>query len=112
MKNFVQPGNVITAFAPSGGVSSGDPLLIGHLFGIAATSQIAGDDVELVVTGVFDIAKAAVAVTAGDVAYFDATAGAVTTDAATGANKRIGVFVAAAADSAPTGRVRLDGSAT
>jgi predicted RecA/RadA family phage recombinase len=51
-------------------------------------------------------------VAAGDPAYYDATAGAVTTDDDTGANKRIGVFIAAAADSATTGRVRLDGAAT
>ena len=113
MRNYIQPGNVLTAVTPNGGVSSGDPVLIGNLFGIASTTQAAGEDVELAVTGVFDLPKAApLAVTAGAVAYYDATAGNVTTDDDTGANKRIGVFVAAAADVATIGRVRLDGSAT
>lgn len=112
MKNFVQAGSAITATAPSGGVSSGDPVLIGNLFGVAATDAVQGAETELVVTGVYDLPKAAVAVTAGDVAYFDASAGAVSTDDDTGTNLRVGVFITAAADSAATARVRLDGAAS
>lgn len=112
MRNFVQPGNTITAITPIGGVTSGAPVLIGSLFGVASTTQAAGEDVELATVGVYDLPKAAVVVAAGDVAFYDATAGAVTTDDDTGANKRIGVFIAAAADSATIGRVRLDGAAT
>ncbi|MFN4142782.1 DUF2190 family protein [Aestuariivirga sp.] len=112
MKNFVQPGHNITALAPIGGVASGDPVLIGNLFGIASTDAAEGAEVELGTVGVYDIGKAAVAVSAGDIAYFDATAGNVTTDDATGSNLRVGIFVAAAADSATIGRVRLDGAAT
>lgn len=110
MRNFIQPGNVVTAVTPSGGVVSGDPVLIGNLFGIAATSQAAGEDVELAVTGVYDLPKATGAVTAGAVAYFDASEGKVTTDADTGANKRVGVFVSPAASDANLARVRLDGA--
>lgn len=112
MKNFVQPGHNITASAPLGGVTSGDPVLIGSLFGVASTTQAAGEEVELSTVGVFDLRKAAVAVTPGAVAYFDASEGKVTTDDDTGANKRVGIFIAAAADSATTGRVRLDGAAS
>jgi predicted RecA/RadA family phage recombinase len=112
MKNYVMPGHNITALAPTGGVASGDPVLIGSLFGIASTDAAEGAEVELATVGVYDIGKAAVAVSPGDVAYFDAVAGNVTTDADEGANKRVGIFIAAAADSATTGRVRLDGAAT
>lgn len=112
MKNYVQPGHSITAIAPSGGVTSGDPVLIGSLFGVASTTQAAGAEVELATVGVFDLPKAAVNVTAGAVAYFDASEGKVTNTDDTGANKRIGVFIAAAADSVSIGRVRLDGAAS
>lgn len=112
MRNYVQPGHNITAVTPSGGVTSGDPVLIGNLFGIAATTQAAGDEVELATVGVFDLPKAAVAASAGGIAYFDATAKAVTNTANSGANKRVGVFTAAALSGDATGRVRLDGAAT
>jgi len=112
MRNFVQPGNAVTAVAPSGGATAGAGVLIGKLFGIAATTEAAGGNVEIATVGVFDMAKAAVAVAAGDVIYFDESAGVVTTDDDSGANFRIGVAIAAAADSAATCRVRLDGAAT
>jgi predicted RecA/RadA family phage recombinase len=35
MKNFVQPGNTITLTAPYA-VASGDGLLVGYIFGVAA----------------------------------------------------------------------------
>jgi len=34
-KNYIQPGQTITIAAPTGGVLSGDGVLIGTLFGIA-----------------------------------------------------------------------------
>ena len=34
MKNYIQPGNIITVTAPTGGVTSGTGLLVGNLFGI------------------------------------------------------------------------------
>ena len=112
MRNFVSPGNAVTANAPVGGVNSGQAVLIGAgLFGVAATTQAAGEEVELATVGVYDLDKAAVAVTAGALAYFDAATSKVTTTSASGANKRVGVFITAAADSDATGRVRLDGSA-
>lgn len=33
MKNFIQRGDVITVTAPTGGVSSGQGVLVGNLFG-------------------------------------------------------------------------------
>lgn len=112
MKNFVQPGHNITAVAPAGGVSSGDPVLIGNVFGVAAFDAIAGAEVELSTVGVFDLPKTtSLAFTFGDIVYFDATAGEVTPNDATGANLRIGVVLSDAAMAAITWRVRLDGAA-
>jgi predicted RecA/RadA family phage recombinase len=42
MKNLIQPGDAITVTAPTGGISSGDRIVIGNLFGICATD--AGPD--------------------------------------------------------------------
>jgi predicted RecA/RadA family phage recombinase len=112
MKNFVQPGHMITVAAPLGGVIGGAPVLIDHLFGIAATTQDAGEPVELATVGVYALVKATGAVTVGQVAYFDESEGVVTTTSDTDANARIGVFAAAAAEAAATALVKLDGSAS
>lgn len=112
MKNFIQAGNVLTAAAPAGGVASGDPVQIGSLFGVAATDAEAGAEVELAVTGVFTLPKAAVAASAGDIAYYDASAVDVTTTDDTGANSRVGIFTEDADSGAATARVRLDGAAS
>ena len=36
MKTFIQNGDVITVTTPAGGVASGDAVIVGNLFGIAA----------------------------------------------------------------------------
>lgn len=38
MKNFIQRGDMITVTAPTGGVTSGQGVLVGNLFGVAATT--------------------------------------------------------------------------
>ncbi|OHV26602.1 DUF2190 family protein [Rhizobium sp. RMa-01] len=112
MKNYVQRGDVVTATAPAGGVSSGDGVLISSLFGVAATTVDAGSEVELATTGVFDLPKASGAVTFGAPLYWDAAAEKVTAVASTtaGDNTLIGVAIAAAGVNASTVRVRLNGS--
>jgi predicted RecA/RadA family phage recombinase len=112
MKNFIMAGVTVTATAPSGGVSSGDGVLIGSLFGVAAGSADAGNDVELTTMGVFDLPKASGAVTFGAPLYWDADAKTVTTVASTtaGDNTLIGVATADADVSASTARIRLNGS--
>lgn len=112
MKNYVQPGNALTVPAPSGGVTSGDPVLIGSLFGIAATTADEAADVELATVGVFDLPKVAgTAASQGAVIYWDAAEAEATPDDDEGANKRIGIAVLNAADVATIVRVRLDGAA-
>ena len=108
MKNFVQRGDVLTVPAPTGGILSGAGVLVGALFGVAATSQGEGDDVEISTVGVYTLPKAAVAVGLGAKLYWDATAKKVTTTATD--NTLVGVSTAAALSGAATVPVRLNGS--
>jgi predicted RecA/RadA family phage recombinase len=108
MKNFVQPGHALNVVAPSGGLVSGQAVLIGNLFGVAAYSAAAAAPVEIVVNGVFTLPKAAsLAFAQGDKAYWDATALDITSTATS--NKWVGVAVTAAGASATTVDVRLNG---
>lgn len=110
MLNFVQPGKVVTVPAPSAGANSGDPVLVGSLFGVAAYSAEAAAPLEIACVGVFDLPKNNVDTFAiGDVVYFDSTNKVVTATATN--NKRIGTALLAALASDPTARVRLDGFA-
>jgi predicted RecA/RadA family phage recombinase len=112
MRNFIQPGHVLTMVAPSGGVTSGQPVLIGSIFGVCATDADAGAQVEVQVEGVFDLPRrvADAAWLAGAPVYFDATNGVATTASAEG-DALIGVAVEGAASNATIGRVRLIGQA-
>lgn len=56
MKNYVQPGSTISLTAPYA-VTSGDGLLVGSIFGIAAGDAALNDPVEAALTGVFDLTK-------------------------------------------------------
>jgi predicted RecA/RadA family phage recombinase len=105
-KNWVQPGDVVTVAAPYD-VLSGGGCLVGNLFGVAAYDALEGAEVELNMTGVFDLAKvSAQAWTVGAIIYWDDDEGHCTTTAST--NKAIGLAVADAADPSATGRVRLN----
>ena len=110
MKNYVQPGNTITLTAPYA-VTSGDGLLIGSIFGVAAGTAAVGEAVEAALTGVYDLKKvASQAWAAGDKVYWDNTAKEATKT--TTSNTLIGVAVVAVAGGASDiiGRVRLNAS--
>lgn len=110
MKNYVQPGNTITLTAPYD-VASGDGLLVGAMFGVAAGDAASGETVEAALVGIFDLTKAASQAWAvGDKVYWDNTA-KVATKTASG-NTAIGVAVDAVGGGASDtiGRVRLNGS--
>jgi predicted RecA/RadA family phage recombinase len=111
MKNFVQEGVAVTVIAPTGGVLSGDGVLIGGLFGVAATDAIEGAEVEIVTQGVFSLPKAAEEIAAGNVVHFDPATGAVS-DSDTTATAKIGTCIKLAAQSDASCLVRLDGVAT
>jgi predicted RecA/RadA family phage recombinase len=108
MKNFVQPGSTITLTAPYA-VASGDGLLVGSIFGVAAGSAASGDPVEAALVGVFDLKKAASQAWAVcDKVYWDNTAKEATKT--TTSNTLIGVATEAVAGGAgdTIGRVRLN----
>jgi predicted RecA/RadA family phage recombinase len=107
MRNFVQPGHLITVVAAAA-IVAGSGVLVGSLFGIASTDAAEDDQVELAVDGVFDIAKtAAITFDPGDDVYWDNTAKKVTSVADD--NYKIGVAIAAAVGADATARVRLNG---
>lgn len=106
MRNYVQRGDALTIPAPAGGVSSGDGVLAGALFGVAASTADEGEDVAVSVEGVFELPKhAADAVTVGAVLYWDATPGELTTTSTD--NTRVGYAAAAAGAGAATVAVKL-----
>jgi predicted RecA/RadA family phage recombinase len=111
MKNYLQNGHVIRVTTPAGGIASGEGLIVGHIFGIAAYSAAEGDPLELATTGAFRLPKASAAVlTVGARVAWDNTAKQVTTPAA--GRFPIGVAVEAAGSGATSIAVRLDGIAT
>ena len=110
MKNFVAVGNILTLPAPAA-VASGDGALIGTIFGVAQKAAANGEDVAILVTGVFELPKAASQAWAvGAKVYWDNTAKNTTTTVS--GNTLIGVAVKAVGGTAgeTTGTVRLNGS--
>jgi predicted RecA/RadA family phage recombinase len=110
MKNYLEPGNVLTFTAPGGGVTSGVAVLIGALVVIPATTAAAGEEFKGALEGVYENqAKtdgAGTAWTVGAPLYFDSATNEFTyVQSATA--RRAGVAVAAAADGAVTGTVKL-----
>lgn len=110
MRNFVMSGCTLTVLAAAP-VASGDFIVAGAAFGVAATAAQAGEQFEMQAGGVFDLPKAAGdAWTFGKALYWDAAAKRVTSTAAT--NLKIGVAAAPEGEQAAdtVGRVRLNGS--
>lgn len=107
MKNYIQPGNSVTVPAPAA-VTSGQLVIVGNMFGIAATDAESGADVALATGGVYELPKTeAQAWTVGAVIY--ATSAGVATTVSSG-NTKVGVAAAAAANPSATGLVRLNAS--
>lgn len=111
MRTFVQRGDMITVTAPTGGVTSGQGILVGNLFGVAATTAVEGETVEIATVGVYELPKLVSAViAAGARVAWDDTAKQVVLPG-TGMVP-IGVATLAAGNGVATVRVRLDGIAT
>lgn len=109
MKNYIQPGEQLTLTAPYD-VAAGAGLLVGTQFGIAVSAALSGASVEVMTTGVFDVAKAdSQAWTMGAAIYWDNSAKVFTTTSS--ANTLVATAVLAVASTAglTTGRVRLKG---
>lgn len=108
MKNFVQTGINLTLPAPDD-VVSGQGVVIGNIFGVAAIDALDGADVDVVTCGVFDLPKvSALAIAIGDRVYWDNTAKLIT-KTATG-NALVGVAVTTAANPSGAVQVRLNGT--
>lgn len=102
---------MITVTAPAGGVTSGQGLLVGSLFGVAATTVAEGESVEIATVGVYELPKLASAViAAGARVSWDDTAKQIVLPG-TGMAP-IGIATLAAGNGIATVRVRLDGVAT
>lgn len=108
MKNYIQPGHVLTI--PAAAVTaSGEVVVAGSIVGIAAGSAAIGADLDICLGGVYELPKVdALAIAAGDKVYFDAVTKLVNKTAA--GNTLLGVAVAAAANPSATARVRLNAS--
>jgi predicted RecA/RadA family phage recombinase len=73
MKNFLQPGNVVSVRAPRA-LKSGDGFVLGKLFGIAANDVAINLVAEAMIEGVVALKKAAgVVPNEGDAVLFDET---------------------------------------
>ena len=105
MKNFIQKGDSLSVTAPYDLVSGAGCQVGTALFGIAGYAAASGASVDLDTEGVFDIAKATGAWTAGDRVYWDNTAKLATTVATS--NLRIGLATQNALSADATGRVTL-----
>lgn len=108
MRTFIQPGKTITLTAP-GDVSAGDPIKVGQLFGVVATSVANGDPMEVMTVGVHELPKHA-GDTPGEGAllFWDDGNSEVTTVAS--GNLLIGCATEAAAGGDATVKVRLSGT--
>src|SRR5262245_51265796 len=103
MKNFIQPGNTVTFTADTAGVSSGDGVLYGALFGVACTDAAGGEEFEAQLVGVFELPKTSDTFTAGGKVWWNGTA------CASSGSDLIGCAVEAADTNASTVKVRLNG---
>jgi predicted RecA/RadA family phage recombinase len=111
MQNYIQNGHVITVPTPTGGIASGEGLIVGSIFGIAAYSTAEGDPLELAITGAYKLPKAITAVlTIGARVAWDNTAKNINVPGA--GRFPVGVATEAAGNGITSVAVRLDGVAT
>lgn len=107
MRNYIQPGDNIDVPAPYAVASGGGALIGAALFGVAARDFASGAPGVFRTIGVFDLPKAAGAITAGAKLYWDNTARVLTTTATS--NTYVAVAVQAVASAGLTVRARLNG---
>ena len=100
MKTYIQPGNSLAFTVPyASGVTSGQGVLVGALFGIAAVDGAQNAVIECQTIGVFDISKEpALAISAGARVFWDNTNRRITTTATSNYQVGIATLPALAAD--------------
>lgn len=106
-RNYIQPGKVIEATAPSGGITAGVGLQVGaREFGVALETKAAGETVQLATEGIFTMAKtSALVITRGDLLYWDATNKVV--NKTTSSQIAVGIAHTGAANPSATVQMRL-----
>src|SRR5574343_801395 len=108
MKNYVQPGNVLTLTAPYA-VNSGDGVKERSIFGVACATAALGAEVEVRTNGVFDLTALSTDVaTQGAKLYWDNTNRRLTVTATS--NTLVGAATRAKASGDTTARVKVDAS--
>jgi predicted RecA/RadA family phage recombinase len=105
MKNFVSNGTTVD-YTATAAVTSGDPVLVGAVLGVAVGDMAIGDAGVLSVEGVFTLPKGAVAITKGAQVYWDDTNSVVTTTATD--NTACGKAFAAAASGDATVDIKIN----
>lgn len=108
MKNFIQPGNAITAVAPYAVSAGGGALLGGSLFGVAVDDVGSGGTGVFHTEGVFELTKTSGTAhdfTLGRRVYWD-NSGKALVATSTG-NHPVGVVVEAAGTAALLAKVKL-----
>lgn len=108
MKNYVCKGDVFE-FTAAGTITSGQPVLMGTIVGIAAKSGVSGDVIPVNVEGVYNVTKhgagSGQAWAVGDAIYWDAVNSRFTKTATD--NTLAGVAYASALTGATTGQIKL-----
>lgn len=108
MKNYIQPGEIVTVIAPAD-VVSGQALKVSNLFGVCTTDAKSGAEVEVQVVGVFEIPKtlAQAWAAAWTAIYWDDSTKRLTTTV--GSNLKVGVNMKSQGANDAVARVRLNG---
>lgn len=107
MRNFTQPGDVLSLTAPYA-LTAGQGAQVGSIFGVAIAAAAISTAVELATRGTFTLTKqTGQAWAQGQALYWDNTNRQVTTTV--GTNKLIGYAVAAAASGDAVGSVWVPG---
>ena len=104
MKNFVRKGRVVPLTMPYDR-TSGQGVLVGHIFGVVATDALNATEASVAVTGEFDVTKDSSTFSQGDLVYWDNSAKACTSTSS--GNKIIGAATQAQLTGDTTVRVKL-----
>ncbi len=111
MKNYIQEGDVIDVTAPTGGIFSGEGLIVGSLFGVALHAAAEGDALEIATKGVYQLPKASAAVVSvGTRVAWDSTAKNINLPGA--GRFPVGIATEVAGNGVTSVAVRLDGVGT
>lgn len=110
MTNFITEGEVLEVTAGVGGITSGAPVLVGSVVGIAVSTVAQNEKTAVNICGVFQVAKANVQISQGARLYWDA-GNSNFTNIATG-NVFAGFAYEAELQAATTVKIKLCGYAS